>query len=221
MARATSALLLLALAAAPVAARAQPTAACHCFKDRTFDPIRPAAADPYILATTRSSVLSAAFGATKRELVQEVMTGTDPDDLWVAYWAGARTGTDPGTLLQERGRKGSWKAVLSGAPASKLGPAFARALEGGAPTSALAALAVDDVLVQRLRADPAAVAELRAAGAASPETALALVIAPRAGMRPAEVLARSRDGRTTWGMLLDRAGMAPKGIDAAVREMAR
>ena len=221
MSRAPAALLILALAGAPAGASAQPTAACHCFKDRTFDPIRPAAADPYILATTRSSILSAAFGVPKRELVQEVMTGTDPDDLWVAYWAGARTGTDAGKLLEERGRKGSWKAVLSGARAEKLGPAFAKALEGGAPTATLAALAVDDVLVQRLRADPAAVAELRAAGAGSPETALAVVIAPRAGMRPVEVLARSRDGRTTWGMLLDRAGMAPKGIDAVVREMAR
>jgi hypothetical protein len=221
MSRTPAALLLVALAAAPAAAGAQPTAACHCFKDRTFDPIRPAAADPYILATTRSSILSAAFGVPKRELVQEVMTGTDPDDLWVAYWAGARTGTDAGKLLEERGRQGSWKAVLAGARPEKLGPAFGKALEGGAPTATLAALAVDDVLVQRLRADPGAVAELRAAGAGSPETALSVVIAPRAGMKPAEVLARSRDGRTTWGMLLDRAGMAPKGIDGAVREMAR
>src|SRR5512136_1470103 len=102
MSRTPAAVLLLGLAAAPAAARAQPTAACHCFKDRTFDPIRPAAADPYILATTRSSILSAAFGVGKPVLVQEVMTGTDPDDLWVAYWAGARTGRDAAALLAER-----------------------------------------------------------------------------------------------------------------------
>ena len=71
----------LALAAALVAAlpgvpRAEPAGACHCYQDRAFDPGRPAAADPYILATTRSSLLSAAFGVEKRSLVAAVMSGT-------------------------------------------------------------------------------------------------------------------------------------------------
>ena len=48
--------LALALAALlPAPGLAAPAAACHCYRDRAFDPARPAAADPYILATTRSS----------------------------------------------------------------------------------------------------------------------------------------------------------------------
>ena len=53
-----------------LASNAAPTVACHCYQDRTFDPERPAAADPYILATTRSSLLSAAFGVDKRALAE-------------------------------------------------------------------------------------------------------------------------------------------------------
>ena len=88
-----AAALALALAGLlPVAGRAAPATACHCYQDRSFDPARPAAADPYILATTRSSLLSAAFGVDKRSLVSAVMTGTAAEDLWVASWAGARTG---------------------------------------------------------------------------------------------------------------------------------
>jgi hypothetical protein len=85
-------LLLALLLLPPGLAGAEPTATCHCYQDRAFDPSRPAAADPYILATTRSSLLSAVFGIEKRSLVSAVMTGTDPDDLWVAQWAGARLG---------------------------------------------------------------------------------------------------------------------------------
>src|SRR5512139_4163179 len=68
--------------AAPSADAAKSTAGCHCFRDRTFELERPAAVDPYILATTRSSLLSAAFGPGKASLVQAVMTGTAPEDLW-------------------------------------------------------------------------------------------------------------------------------------------
>src|SRR5512137_1204551 len=124
MRRIPAATLLLALALLPAHAAAVSAPACHCFKDRTFDPIRPAAADPYILATTRSSLLSAAFGVPKADLVEAVMTGTDPDDLWVAHWAGARTGTGAGDLLAARQRAGSWQGALAGARAARLGPAF-------------------------------------------------------------------------------------------------
>src|SRR5512138_3933537 len=107
--------LLLAVAVLPAAAAAAPTANCHCFRDRAFDPARPAAADPYVLATTRSSLLSAALGPGKGSLVRAVMGGTAPDDLWVAHWAAARAGGDAGALLEAKGAKGSWKAALAGA----------------------------------------------------------------------------------------------------------
>ena len=78
---------------------AKSTAGCHCFRDRAYELDRPAAADPYILATTRSSLLSAAFGPGKASLVQAVMTGTAPEDLSIAYFAAARAGGETGALL--------------------------------------------------------------------------------------------------------------------------
>ena len=91
--------LALAAALGPSPAAGQGAAAgCHCFRDRTYDPARPAAADPYVLATSRSSLLSAAFAVPKAELVQGAMGGTAPEDAWVARWAGARAGRDAGAL---------------------------------------------------------------------------------------------------------------------------
>jgi hypothetical protein len=63
---------------APGGARAEGTGGCHCFRDRTFEPDRPAAADPYILATARSSLLSAAYGPPKRELVAASRSSRPP-----------------------------------------------------------------------------------------------------------------------------------------------
>src|SRR5512145_1248718 len=110
------ALLLAALAACalPAAASAVPTVTCHCFKNRSFDPADPPAADPYILAATRSSLLSAAFGVPKATLVRAVMTGTPPEDLWIAHWSAERTGREAAWLLGAIAETGSWRAALAG-----------------------------------------------------------------------------------------------------------
>ncbi len=214
--------LLLAVVAAlavPAAGSAAPTATCHCFKDRSFDPAKPAAADPYILATTRSSLLSAALGPGKGSLVQAVMGGTSPDDLWVAHWAGARMGRPGDALLAAKERTGSWRAALEGS--RDLGAVFDRALASAVPDAALAALAVDDVLVGRIGASAEELALLRAAGARSEEVVLAAILSVRLRTPAMPILARVRSGAGTWGTVLRDAGLAPQDMDEVVRAMMR
>jgi len=213
--------LALTLSLASPDALAVESPSCHCFRDRSFDAARPAAADEYILATTRNSLLSAAFAVSKREIVQAEMSGTSPDDLWIAYWAATRTGRDPGVLLAQRRAGGSWRFALADVEAGRLGPAFAEALTRGAPDVGLASVAVDDIVVSRLGAKTASVAALRKAGATSPETIVASVAAPRAG-RPAESLLQAvRQGSSTWGSLLRDLGIAPSDLDGVVRRALR
>jgi hypothetical protein len=210
-------LLAVPLLLAAGAGGAEPTAACHCYQDRAFDPDRPAAADPYILATTRSSLLSAVFGVEKRSLVTAVMTGADPDDLWVAEWAGARLGTPAATLLASRESRGSWKEALGAA--TGLTPEFRSALQSGAVTSSLAALAVADVLARSLGATPASLAALRQAGATTPELILATVLAARLEAPTAPLVAQVHAGRVSWGAVLRDAGLSPKQLDPLVRQL--
>jgi len=219
--RAAFAILLLPGMLVPAAAGAAPATACHCFTNRTFDPLQPAAADPYILATARSSVLSAAFSVPKAGLVQEVMSGAQPDDLWIAYWAGARTGRDPGDLMAAKGRKGSWTPVFEEGEAARLSAPFRAILARGGTTAELAGVAVDEVLATRLAADPSVLAALRKAGASSPEVILSTLLSPRLRVPATAVLARFQSGRVSWGMLLDEAAMKPKEIDAVVRKSMR
>jgi hypothetical protein len=214
-----AAVAALALAALPAGASAEPAGACHCYRDRTFDPARPAAADPYILATTRSSLLSAAFGVDKRSLVGAVMTGTPAEDLWVAHWAAARTGRPAPALLALRQDRGSWPAALRGL--TGLDGPVALALAGGADGRALASLAVDEVLAARLRAAPAALQALARAGASPEERILASALAVHLAAPTAPLVVEVRAGRATWGEVLRDAGLTPKELDGLVRGLVR
>lgn len=212
------ALAAMLSASAPSAAGAAPAAACHCYRDRTFDPERPAAANPYILATTRSSLLSAAFGVDKRSLVGAVMTGTAAEDLWVAHFAGSRTGRPAAALLALRQDRGSWRAALAGLPG--LDRPFAAALAGGADDAGLAALAVDEVLVSRLHVDPATIRSLRVAGATPEERILASVLATHLQAPTRPLVVNVRAGRASWGEVLRDAGLAPGDLDRLIRRLA-
>lgn len=216
MPRLLAALLVLAPASLAVAA---PAVTCHCFQNRRFDPADPPAADPYILANARSSLLSAAFGVSKATLVRAVMGGTAPEDLWIAHWAAPRVGREAGALLAMVSEAGAWRAALAGTKG--LPAAFEAALGRGAPPSELAALAVDEVVRTRLGADAATLRALRDAGASSEQVIVSVFLARRLAARPPDVLARFRGGRATWGTLLNEAGLAPEGIETAMRAAVR
>ena len=206
--------LAAALALCPLLARPEATGACHCYQDRAFDPDRPAAADPYILATARSSLVSAAFGVPKRDLVGAVMTGTAADDLLLAHWAGARLGKPAGALLADRKLR-PWKEVLAGA--AGLPKPIEVALRIGATEAELARLVVEELLGARAGASRVELAELRAAGAATNEAILAVALARRAGTAPAGLVAPVHGGQATWGGLLRSFGLEAKGVDGLVR----
>ena len=221
MLAAPHALLALAVlaASAPATGRAESTGGCHCFRDRTFDAERPSAADPYVLATARSSLLSAAFGPAKATLVRKVMSGTAAEQLWVAHWAAVRSGADAEALLAARDAKGSWRAALVGVKG--LGKDLDAALARGASDDELAGLAVDDTLVARLGADRAAVAALRAAGATSEEAIVATLVSIRISAPALPLLVQVKAGKATWGSVLRDCGLAPADLDLLVRTSVR
>jgi hypothetical protein len=145
------------------------------------------------------------------------MTGTSPDDLFIADWAAARTGRSSAALLDAKGAARSWKAVL--ASAGGLGKTFEDAMARGSSDADLASIAVDDVLVTRLRAEPSAVTALRKAGASSSEAILAVVLASRLQTNSMTILEPVRKGEATWGLVVQGLGLTPKDIDAVVRQV--
>ena len=81
--------LLLATIALSSPAQAIPTITCHCFTDRSYDPARPALADPYFLAMTQNTLFALTFKIDKKTVV-------------IKKQQGVKTGaTTWGTLLQQ------------------------------------------------------------------------------------------------------------------------
>ncbi|GAB4258799.1 hypothetical protein [Deferrisoma sp.] len=217
--RVLAAVLVFVLGLA-AAAPAAPTVNCHCFRDRSFDPARPEAADPYVLATSRNSLLAAAFGVSKGLVVRSLMTGTPPEALWAAHGLAAATGRDAGELLTAYGKAGSWigaLAALGVAPDAVPGK-VGEALRAGADP---AGAAVDEVLVGRLGSSADRVAALRFAGASDAETVAATLLGRLRGRDPVGFLNEVRAGNATWGALFHAAGVAPSDIDDAIARLLR
>lgn len=203
------AIQLLSLSPQPVAA--QPAITCHCFTERSFDGTRPAAADPYLLATTQNSFLAQVFGVDKMAIVVKKQQGVSSDDLWIAYRLASLSGTPAESLLQTVQQK-SWAGVVADLRLSKkrLGARFAAAVLADASAPRLAAAVVDDLLLSaRLLGDRELVA-LRRAGATNQEAIIAAVVAAKLRQPPPQLLREVRSGSRSWGSLVQRAGIDVK-----------
>ena len=157
---------------------------CHCFKDRTFEPSRPASADPYVLATARNSLVAAASDITKGKVVKMRMTGAEETDVWLESY-----------LETEAGKKDA------------ASPAY-KAAEKAGDRDAMAAALADKVLARTYRVEEETISMLRGAGANTAGVTLSLLIYERTGRDPGDIFAEVTDGKTTWGKTISSLGIA-------------
>lgn len=219
--RSITLLSLLILLAIPMQALAISAITCHCFTERAYDPARPTVADPYLLATTQNSFFAAAFGVDKKDIVMKKQKGTSADDLWIAYWLGARSGADPENLLQERKAKGSWRLVATALtiPEKSLGSRVAEALKVNAPDERLAGTMVDQLLLRFHFHGEVELAALRKAGAGNQEAIITGLIAARTHLPAMQLYLDVKKGRTSWGAFLQRAKLDTSEIQSEVKAL--
>lgn len=212
------AIIALLILTAP--AHAIPTVACHCFQDRSFDPQRPAAVDPYLLANARNSLFAAVFRVEKGAVVQAVMTGSQPEELWVSHYLAERTKNSVAVVETLRRDNNSWGEILKRlqVQSSSLGEDFYRAAQQGAGSDLLASLAVNAILLSRLGCDPQEISRLRSAGAGDRELILALFLSRKTG-RPAKTLFDEVRGGGSWGKIFAATGLNPKEIEREMRAL--
>jgi hypothetical protein len=157
---------------------------CHCFKDRAFDPMQPASADPYVLATARNSLVAAASDITKGKVIKMRMTGAEETDVWLELY-----------LETEQGKENA------------VSPAFKTAEKAG-DREAMAAVLADKVLARTYRVEEETISRLRGAGANTAGVTLSLLIYERTGRDPGNIFAEVTDGKTTWGKTISSLGIA-------------
>lgn len=211
---------LLLVSMLPMQAAATPAITCHCFTERSFDPARPAAADPYFLATTQNSFFAVVFRVDKKTIVMKKQQGANPDDLWIAYMVASKSGVSPEVLLQAKQNKASWNDVIAPLRLSpdSLGTRLAHALKSASTTARLAEAVVDELLLRNRLSSEGELAALRSAGASSQELIIASVIAVRMKQTARQIYLEVKGGSKTWGALLQTAKINPKDMQ---REIAR
>jgi hypothetical protein len=177
---------------------------CHCFRERTFNPVQPASADPYILATTRNSLLAAASGIDKAAVVRQRMTGASETDLWLSLYLSTLVDRTPDLLLEARDSSSSWSAAFDAVDlqTGKLGTAFQGAREAGKADGMARALA-DTVLGKAFKAGETTLERLRDNDASIAESTLSLYLSGRLKRTPESLLKDVKTGSKTWGGLLN------------------
>lgn len=216
--------LLVAAALQLAAAGAQAAAAsCHCFRDRDYDPAHPVKSDEYLLATAANSLLSAAYGVPRREIVQARMSGTSGEDLWIGTFAAERQRVAAADLLKARATAASWRDVFlsRGGDLGPLGPRFAAAIAGGAGDETLAWIAAAETLAARLGTPWQQLDALAGSGATLQETVLAALIGSWSSRPAPAVYAEVKADGSGWSGRLAEQGRVPKQMETEVPKALR
>ncbi len=202
----------------PMLALAMPAITCHCFTDRTFETARPAAADPYFLATTQNSFFAAVFNVDKKTIVMKKQQGTSPDDLWIAYWVASKSDISPETLLQTRPKKESWKDVLTSFRISSktVGTRLSNALDAKLSSALLADMVVEELFLRYQLLGDGELAALRKTGASNQELIISTIIAARTGKPARQIYLDVKTGSKTWGSLLTWATIDTKNMQREI-----
>lgn len=203
------------LFAMPEAALAIPAITCHCFTDRSYDPARPALADPYFLASTQNSFMAAVFSADKKEIVVKKQTGTASDDLWIAYWlASCGKSLTPDAVLRTYQGKKNWPDTIAvlGIPTKNLGVRFSSALKSNPSSVHLADAIVNELLIKYKMQNETELASLRKEHGTNQEIILASFIAIKSRQQASLLLQEVKRGIKSWGALLDNVKFGPSDI---------
>nr|MBF0223361.1 hypothetical protein [Desulfobulbaceae bacterium] len=187
---------------------------CHCFKDRTYNPLAKFAADDYILATTFNSLLSKYFGISKKQIVLLKMQGSiGQDDLIIALSLSKLSVIPLEKILDLKNQKKTWQDVTADPMISNLQPSHTlQALRAGTVPSEVAINAANEIISSFFLIPPETVNQLRDKGLTEKELALLFILSSISGRSTEELELQHEQGGKSWSEIADSLGVMP--VDA-------
>ncbi|HHO48217.1 MAG TPA: hypothetical protein ENN06_07165, partial [Desulfobacteraceae bacterium] len=201
-------LLGLALLFPGPAASVNMTAACHCFRDRTFNPADPFSSDAYLLTTVFNSLLAEHFDIAKRQIIlMKMQGGTSNSDLLIALHTAAQTGSDVDRLLALKKNR-TWRDVLGEQPVSPdAADGLLHQIRSGMPDEQAADLVMEKMISERFVRQPGEIEALKEEGLEFREIVLLLTLADHSGTDPASILAQHRQNGLSWSAIAHNFGL--------------
>ena len=191
---------------------AENASGCHCFQERTFNPVDKFATDEYILATSFNSLLSRSFTLPKRDIVMlKMQGGVGQNDLLIALQAAKVSGIELKHLLSFRERKFTWSKILSELlPSEKFknDPVLPGLQSALSETEAGQKIA-DQLLVEFFQVPEKVVLDLRASGLNEKEMTLLLVLDRAGKLAPQEGARQHAQEGKSWSEIAHQLGIEP------------
>ncbi len=198
--------------------QAMDLAACHCFRDRSYDPADRFAADDYLLATSFNALIARVFGISKGEIIMKKMRGgVNGNDLLIALFLSTTCGRPYPLLLSIRGDGGTWQQIAASAcgESKDRNPVLA-ALAKGEDADTIARLITSYMLKKRYPDADKAIAALQHQLTDPHKIALILALARQTSTPPEKILRLYRDEKKSFSQIAHEHGLTPDEVGKAV-----
>jgi len=193
-------------------APAMDMSACHCFRDRSYDPAHRFAADDYLLATSYNSLMARTFGISKGEIIMKKMRGgVNGNDLLISLFLGSACSRPYPLLLSIRADGGSWQQIARSACGGRDNGPILAALQRDDRKAALAGI-TDFMLEKRYPDTGEVIKKIRASLADNKKVALVLVLAEQTGLSPDQILRLYTAENRSFAQIAHEHGLSPEQV---------
>lgn len=205
-------LMLLSIQVQAVNASSHEVSACHCFRNRTFNPQDKASSDDYLLTTTTNSLIASEFDIPKRQIIMRKMRdGVKNVDLITALYLARESGINAARLLEMKQEK-PWSEVINMLKTSKAMPQddslSQPSLEGNTDKQ-IAETILNRIIVHRFAPGPDAIANIRDKGFTLKEIIVVLTLAEHSGKAAMEIARLHTADQQSWSEIAHSMGLQP------------
>ena len=205
-------ILLFSLLLIPSLTTAEPTAGCHCFRNRAFDPADKFAADEYLLATTYNSLIAATLDISKRQIVMKKMKGgINADDLLIGLYVAAQTAKPLDLLLTIRDNGGSWQEIMQapGIEANNTTDPILDAISSGKQADTITRMITDFMLSSYYNCSKSEFKSLQKYKLSNKETALLFALKKQTGASMEQLIDLSQQQKMSWSAIAHQFKLTP------------